>query len=139
MNKLLLSLSLLVVFASGLNAQSASSPAVYESKAELIERYALNDAQQSALDVILARRQSNLAAIESLRVTDESAFWSKRKAIYQGQQKSIERMLTTKQQQTAFSEVKKNDRIAESVIIKRLLAEGHSKEVARFLLLTERY
>lgn len=139
MKKLLFSCSFVLVFAAGLVAQSVNVPAIYESDTEMIERYSLNDEQVAALSVITSRRQKNLAAISSLRSTDEVTYWNKRKAIYLGQQNSIERMLVNKEQQAAFSEVKKNNRIAESVIIKRLLAEGHKREVARFLLLTERY
>lgn len=139
MKKLLLSCSLLLVFIISLQAQSIDVPAIYENEAELIERYNFNDKQLPALAEIINRRQLNLAAISSLRLTDEQGYWSKRKAIYLGQQNSIERLLVNKEQKAAFSEVKKNDRIAESVIIKRLLAEGHERERARFLLLTERY
>lgn len=139
MKKLLFSCSLLLLFTVSLVAQSANVPAIYESDAEMIERYSLNDEQVSALSVITDRRQKNLTAISSLLSTDEAIYWNKRKAIYLGQQNSIERMLINKEQKAAFSEVKKNNRIAESVIIKRLLAEGHKREVARFLLLTERY
>jgi Skp family chaperone for outer membrane proteins len=139
MKKLLISCSLLLVFAVSLAAQSVGTPLIYESGEKMVERYNLNDEQQSALDIIINRRQENLEAIHPLLSTDEAVYWNKRKAIYLGQQNSIERILTTNEQRTAFSEVKKNDRIAESVIIKRLLAAGQKREVARFLLLTERY
>lgn len=139
MKKLLLTGCLLLCSLLLLNAQKQELPAIYQSEAALTEYYQLTETQQVALRKIIANRNQNLAAIESIRATQEQTFWNKRKAIYRGQQNSIERLLINKNQRTLFYAQKKNDRLAESKIIKRLLAEGHQREVARFLLLTERY
>lgn len=139
MKKILLSFFVFGLFTLGLAAQQISLPAVYETAEQLTARYELSDEQQAELSGILATRTSNLEAINELREENEPLFWQKRRAIYVGQQASIERILTSKEQHTALAELRISDRRAESDLIKELLAAGHSRDEARLMLLRQRY
>jgi len=139
MNKPLSILFLALAFTAGLSAQRAVLPEIYETAEEMATHYALSSEQLPALERIIEARNENLAAVAELRQSDEVRFWTKRKAIYQGQQAALERLLNTEQQQQLFKAQRIADRRAESELLKALVAEGKPRAEAKMLMLAQRY
>ncbi|MEL6143171.1 MAG: hypothetical protein AAFU67_16335 [Bacteroidota bacterium] len=126
-------------FAFSIAAQGSAIPAIYEDATTIADRYQLDDEQVIKLADIITTRNNNLAAVESLRDADGPTFWRKRKAIYTGQQASIKRLLTSKEQLLLFAEQHTENRKIESKLLKEMLAAGHARELARLLVWQQLY
>jgi len=139
MNKLICRSLFFLFLGLGTLSAQRQLPIIFEDAAALTARYDLDQNQVKALGDILEQRQNNFAALQDAKGLDELTYWQKRKNIYVGEQTSMRMMLKTPEQLAAFGQLKQEVRLEESRLIKSLIAEGHSKQEARLLLLQRKY
>lgn len=124
-----------MVLGTGLTAQSEGDrQAIQEAADELAAVYDLSEEQRVEMLRIQERRFRNLAEIEPLREQDYRQYLAKRKSVRTGTANSIERMLRA-DQRIIFQQRRTEQRKRESEVIKRMRAEGATKEEIQLKLL----
>ena len=102
---------MLLAGAFSLQAQTQENPAALAT-AKLSQRYGLSASQNAQMLKIQERKYRNLSEIEPLKISAPVLYGQKIRALQQGNDKSIERMLSQEQmkihhqQRTAFREKK---------------------------------
>lgn len=94
----------------------------------LVAKYSLNADQAKQMYAIQARKQRNLAEIESLKTTDPVKYYAKLKSIQQGTIAGIKRTLRTKEQVTLFQRTQSQVRSDQAAKRKVMISEGATQE-----------
>lgn len=123
MKKFLIAL-LALVFVTALQAQSFDAK---KATAELTQVYSLDEAQQAEMATIQQRKARNLSEIQSLKTSDRETYVKKLKSIRYGTDVSIKKMLN-QEQMTVFYEKSKERRMREADLMKKMKAEGATRE-----------
>lgn len=123
MKKFLIAL-LALVSVTALQAQSFDAK---KATAELTQVYSLDDAQQAEMATIQQRKARNLSEIQSLKTSDRETYIKKLKSIRYGTDVSIKKMLN-QEQMTVFYEKSKERRMREADLMKKMKAEGATRE-----------
>ena len=125
MKKLLFSGFLLLATVS-LFAQTKVDQAK-KATAELVQLYQLDEQQTAKMLKIQERYFQNDLQIEALKTSDPDLYQKKRISNKRGTEASI-KMILTKEQMTVFNQQKLQKRKQEAALIKKMKAEGASKE-----------
>lgn len=120
----LLALMVLIFSFQTSHAQEVSD--FKKERKNLIEVTSMDSEQISKLDAIYEKRVADLKLIENMKNTDEQAYYSKRRAIYQGSEVSI-RLLMKQEQLDSFRAYAQNVRIERADRMKKLRKKNASR------------
>lgn len=107
---------------------------VLQSTNEASTRYHLDAKQNAQMLIIEARRERNLAEIETLKETDYTLYLKKKKAIRENTIGSVNKILNN-EQRAILDQEKTAYRLETSDLIKQYKTEGKSKSEISLLLL----
>lgn len=96
--------------------------------------YQLDNVQKPKVEVIMARQFKNLAEIEPLKTIDSKKYLIKKKGVILATDASLKRVLVGEQLKT-LNQQKVTRRKKESDLIKKMKAEGLTKEEMELKLL----
>ncbi|MEO0626262.1 MAG: hypothetical protein AAFY36_00025 [Bacteroidota bacterium] len=138
MNHLLLLFVILLGANYTATAQQLNADSPYMTKDELVSHYDLDESQAAEIDRIIDQRESNLSSLEAFTIQDTELYWNKRRAIYFGELTSIRLILDKPDQFDIHDAELRDQRKAETELVRELVAAGHEPKAARLLML-ERY
>ena len=124
MKNTILSIAFLL-FAIVAFGQTERTPA-QEMTDQLVEKYKLDDTQQTEMLTIQERKYRNFSEIEKLRKTDPLKFIEKIRALKLGTDASVQRMLT-EEQLVIFRKEKIEFRKQKSAVYSELKSKGASQ------------
>jgi hypothetical protein len=106
---------------------AAAEAAARTATQDLTTKYALNGDQAKQMYTIQARKQRNLASIESLKTSDPKLYDAKLQSIQKGTLASIRRILNNKEQVTRYEETQREVRNQKAIKRKEMTAAKASK------------
>lgn len=111
----------------GAFAQTIDRAAVQQATDDMAALYQLDEEQKTKMYTIQERHFRNMAEIESLSTTDMKLYAQKKRAVRMGTDASTKRLLTDTQM-PIFNAQQLERRKKESELIRKMKAEGASKE-----------
>jgi exopolysaccharide biosynthesis protein len=91
---------------------------------QLAAKYHLTDSQIARMQKVQERKLKNTAEIETLKTTDREKYYKKMQSLQKGTLRSIQAILSSKEQKTTFSKTQAEVRQQKAAKRKELIKQG---------------